>query len=417
MLHCRNRNILKKLAFIMKIKRLCIALAAILIGSAYSSCKQAPDQTLSNDPWGSVSIPSGQPIHIRVAFSKSDRNIGPVGSEQTRGAELAARQFPAIQGFSVIVEESDPECSAGGGVASARELIGEQDVIGVVGMTCSSSCLAAAPLLDSAHLTSISPNCGASTLAGPVAHQASFATTSYPASLEGTVGAEFSFKELGARKVGIISYGTIESQDSVDSFRTTFKVLGGNIVGVSTVVPGQVSFGASIDTMMADQPDLIFAPLLPGDAVNFVQQLKSSRFARTTVVGGRYFGSKWLLTTVGKSAEGIYAVVPDISKSAYDSINKSYQDVYHGTLTTSEAVFAYDSMSVLLEAIKKVAKVGSEANLIIGRKALRDALQATSDYPGLTGTITCTAWGDCSARLLVGVAQARSGQWVLTFIP
>jgi branched-chain amino acid transport system substrate-binding protein len=43
--------------------------------------------------------------------------------------------------------------------------------------------------------------------------------------------------------------------------------------------------------------------------------------------------------------------------------------------------------------------VGSKApdgTLYIGRQALRDALYATRGYKGLTGTLTCDAYGDCA---------------------
>ena len=50
---------------------------------------------------------------------------------------------------------------------------------------------------------------------------------------------------------------------------------------------------------------------------------------------------------------------------------------------------------MILTAIDKVA-VKEGGNLLIGRKALRDALLATSTMQGLTGTITCDQYGDCA---------------------
>jgi branched-chain amino acid transport system substrate-binding protein len=49
-----------------------------------------------------------------------------------------------------------------------------------------------------------------------------------------------------------------------------------------------------------------------------------------------------------------------------------------------------------LDAVEAVAQQGEDGTLIIGRQALRDAVGATSDYEGLTGTLTCDEFGDCA---------------------
>ena len=51
---------------------------------------------------------------------------------------------------------------------------------------------------------------------------------------------------------------------------------------------------------------------------------------------------------------------------------------------------------IVFAAIEKVAKKGPDGTLHIGRQALRDALYATKDLKGLTGTINCDNYGDCA---------------------
>jgi branched-chain amino acid transport system substrate-binding protein len=57
---------------------------------------------------------------------------------------------------------------------------------------------------------------------------------------------------------------------------------------------------------------------------------------------------------------------------------------------------AYDATMMVLNAISKVSVKGTDGNLYIGRKALRDALYATKGMKGLTGTINCDQYGDCA---------------------
>ena len=57
---------------------------------------------------------------------------------------------------------------------------------------------------------------------------------------------------------------------------------------------------------------------------------------------------------------------------------------------------AYDATMMVLNAIDKVAVKCPDGTMYIGRKALRDALYATKNMQGLTGTINCDEYGDCA---------------------
>jgi branched-chain amino acid transport system substrate-binding protein len=47
-----------------------------------------------------------------------------------------------------------------------------------------------------------------------------------------------------------------------------------------------------------------------------------------------------------------------------------------------------------------VAVVDADNTLHIGRLALRSAIYATSNFPGITGTLTCSQYGDCGAPVI-----------------
>ncbi len=61
---------------------------------------------------------------------------------------------------------------------------------------------------------------------------------------------------------------------------------------------------------------------------------------------------------------------------------------------------AYDAASIIFAAITKVAVKDADGTLHIGRKALRDAIYATKDFKGITGTLTCSQYGDCGAPVI-----------------
>ena len=66
---------------------------------------------------------------------------------------------------------------------------------------------------------------------------------------------------------------------------------------------------------------------------------------------------------------------------------------------------------MLFAAIEEVAVQDDDGTLHIGRQALRDALYATKDFVGITGTLNCDQYGDC-ADPLITVNQIQGGEYV-----
>ena len=66
---------------------------------------------------------------------------------------------------------------------------------------------------------------------------------------------------------------------------------------------------------------------------------------------------------------------------------------------------------MIFACIQSVAGVDASDTLYIGRQALRDCLYATTSFPGITGTLTCSEYGDC-ADPKVSVSQLQNGEYV-----
>ena len=69
------------------------------------------------------------------------------------------------------------------------------------------------------------------------------------------------------------------------------------------------------------------------------------------------------------------------------------------------SAYGYDAFRLIKLAIVSVAVPQPNGHLLIGRTALRNALYATTGITGLTGTLTCTATGDCAATPAIGVFE------------
>jgi branched-chain amino acid transport system substrate-binding protein len=61
---------------------------------------------------------------------------------------------------------------------------------------------------------------------------------------------------------------------------------------------------------------------------------------------------------------------------------------------------AYDAAHILMRAVEKAAKKKPDGSLLIGKKALRDAVSATR-LDGITGKISFDKYGDRTGSVVV----------------
>src|SRR4029453_5083079 len=66
---------------------------------------------------------------------------------------------------------------------------------------------------------------------------------------------------------------------------------------------------------------------------------------------------------------------------------------------------AFDAFNVLTQAIEESPVQNEDGSPTLGRAALKDAVQNTTDYQGVIGTITCTPDGDCATSVTIGVYE------------
>ena len=101
----------------------------------------------------------------------------------------------------------------------------------------------------------------------------------------------------------------------------------------------------------------------------------------------------------GPAVEGMYLSSPDYEafQAGYSDLVAKYLEL-SGTDSPLQAfhAHAYDAASIMLDAVEQVAVENEDGSMSVDLGALREALYATTDYAGVTGTLTCTEFGDCS---------------------
>jgi branched-chain amino acid transport system substrate-binding protein len=357
-------------------------------------------QAEPTDPIGMVKLRPGEPIHIAYWVVISGPNTS-LGTDITRGIELAADDFGGqIKGWPIKISGQDAACSPEGGQAAATKLAADPTVVAAIGSACSSAAKPGVPILWKAGIPSVSPSNTAPFLTDPERGDGygGYLRTCHNDKVQGAIAANFAFRKLGLKKAATVHDGSVYAEQLAQVFARNFKKMGGTITAMEAVSPNDTDMRPVLTKIATGNPDIIYYPIFIAEGGFITRQAKEvSGLENTVLFGADGMFSPDFYKAAGMSAVGMYHSSPDFSAFAggYATFLKAHQKKYGEKPIAPFHGHAYDAAMIILKAIDKVA-VKEGGNLYIGRKALRDAMYATTKYQGLTGTITCDQYGDCA---------------------
>lgn len=356
---------------------------------------------------GSRSPVFGAPEPIRLGFFMSitgrDASFGEVS---LRGARLAVDELNAgggVLGRPVELMTEDNRSLAGESATAVKKLINRDHVVALIGECSSGRTLEAAPVAQAAGIPLITP---AST--NPKVTQAGDAVfrVCFIDPFQGEVIAAFARRQLGLKRAALlIETGAPYSVGLGDYFAKTFTALGGEIVATQRYNGTDGDFRAQLTAIRAAKPDAIF---LPGYyvAAGLVARQAKELGVKATLLGGDGFEAPQLLEIGGDALEGVYYsthfATENTAQASRDFV-AAYQK-RHGTTPNGLAALTYDAVKLAADAITRAGTTES--------RALRAALAATKDFPGVTGRTTINAQRDADKD--AAIITVKNGR--LTFV-
>lgn len=376
-----------------------LAFAAALLASSALAAETLGPVT---DEIGVVEIEKGEPILIGGYASQSGGDTNQ-GIDELRGAELAIKDSGGeILGFPVKLLGEDAQCTAEGGQTAATKLAGNKQVVAVLGSTCSSGARVGAPILWNVGIPSVAFGATAPALTAPDRPDGfkGFLRV-VPNDLKGAAfTADYAIDKLGVKTAATIHDGSPYTEQLVRAFEKDFTAKGGTIVASEAVAPTDTDLRPVLTRIGTQTPELIFTPVFTS-TIGFLLRQKGevAGLDKTMVIGGEGVFSANVIEAAGPKIMGLRIVGPstDLFSDRFPAFVDRFEAEYGELPTGGFSAYGYDSALLTLAAIKAVAKTDAEGNLYVGRKALYDAMMATKDLPALTGTLTCDAYGDCSA--------------------
>lgn len=378
---------------------------------------QQPDPTPvpCSDALGCVTIAPGEPVKLGVLQTLSGGSL-PAGTEQLRSIQLAVSDAGnALMDHPIQLMVEDERCSQEGGANAALRIVADPTVIAILGTNCSGAAITASRIMSEAGLVMISSANTAPSLTSIAGKQGDdwhpgYYRISWNDSTMGRVAATFAHQKLQLTRAATIHAGDAYTRGLTDVFTGVFEELGGKVVLVATIDEVEEDLLPTVEAVALSEAQLVFFPLSHPDTGARLLTQARTRLQDVAFIGGEALLSDVFLKKIGADGVGLYLLGPAApDRPGNSALRQKYRQQYNEDPPSIYYSFAYDAASLLLNAIEKTAQSQPDGSLVIGRQALRDTLSATRGYEGLSGSLTCDAFGDCSAARL-NVMQVTTDQ-------
>ncbi len=380
-----------------------ILIAATAVAMSAGATRAAQTVGPVTDDIGVLRIPKGAPIQIGGSWVLSGPDTA-LGLDEKRAVEMNFKEMGGkLLGHPLKLNAEDDTCNAEGGQTAATKLAANPQTVAVLGPACSSAATPGAPILWQQGIVEICTGCTAPklTAADRKPEYDGFARTVYSDSEQGKADANYVAKVLKLKTVVTVHDGSPYAQQLQQVFADNFTALGGKVLSQEAVAPTDVDMHPVLTRISSEKPDLIYFPLFTAAAAQMLRQAKETPgLEKTKLIGGSSLLSADFIEAAGPAVVGFVIGYPDLSPDAmgkgYPKFVEEYKKAYGEAPISGYHANAYDGMTLVAMAIKKVAKTDKDGNLYIGRKAFRDAVFAVK-FEGISGPIACDKYGECAS--------------------
>ena len=331
-----------------------------------------------------TTVDTGNTIRIGV-YGDTTGATSSFGVSTKNGIELAFSEINAAGGVNgkqleMIFEDDQGTPEKAKTVIS--KLINQDKVVAVLGEVASSNSLAAAPVAQEAKIPMITPSSTNPkvTEVGDYISRVCFIDP-----FQGSVMAKFAANTLKAKTAAILGDNSSDySKGLTQFFEEEFNKLGGRVITKQTYAQRDQDFKAQLTQMRDQKPDVIYIPGYYGEVAIIARQARELGMNQP-LLGGDGWDSPELWKLGGDALKNAYIsnhYSADNPAPEIQNFVKNYTAKF-GSAPDSLAALAYDAAKVLADAIKRAGGTDSVK--------LKDAINSTKGFPGVTGTITLDA--------------------------
>ena len=358
------------------------------------------------DEWGVIAIPRGGAVKIGLGTTLSGA-YAKLGLDIKNGVEMAVRDKGGILGFQIELKAEDDQCEGAPSVAVAEKFGADPGIVGVVGYMCSGGSIPASDVHNKYKKVMISPSSTADALTARgilVVFR-----TAWNDKIQGKAAAEFTLKTLKLKKAAIVHDKSAYGQGLADEFKVNFEKGGGKTVAYEGIARGEKDFTPVLTKIKPKDPELIYFGGMAAEGALLVRQMKEVGLKAAFMSDDGCYDVKDFIEAAGGAAEGSYVTFAKSPEGEKFALWKKRYEAKYGPLGAFSAQ-GYDAAMILLRAIEQAAKKQPDGSLLIGKKALADAVRS-GKYEGVTGRLSFDQRGDVLGAIVV-VNKVEGKQFV-----
>jgi len=320
------------------------------------------------------------------------------GQSTDKGIRLAIDEINkqgGVMGKEILVITEDDAGKTEEAAAAVQKLITRDRVVAILGEVASSRSIVGGNICESEGIPMISPS---STNPKVTQGKKWVFRVCFVDTFQGAAMARFCYETLKARKAAILKDRKNEySVGLAEFFAKTFEQLGGTIVADENYQEGDVDFKPQLAKIKSFNPDVLFVPGYYTECGLILKQARRDLGMGLPIVGGDGWDSASLIQEIKGDLEGRGVFFgnhfsPYEERPEVQEFVKKFKERY-GELPDAMAALGYDAARILADAIKRASSTESAK--------IRDAIEQTEDFPGVTGRITIDENHNAKKPLLV----------------
>ncbi len=380
----------------MRISSVVVAILSVV----FFACPPRPE---SGTPASSAATTGEILIGEYGSLTGSEASFGQETHNAIMMAVEEANATGGVNGRKIRILTEDDQSKAEEAANAVTKLITQNNVVAVLGEVASSSSLAAAPICQANRVPMITPS---STNPSVTEKGDYIFRVCFLDSYQGQSMANYLTNELKMKTAALlIDMRSDYSTGLAQFFEQQFVKNGGRIVARQSYAKGDNDFRSQLTAVRAANPEVIFVPGYYNDIGQIAMQARDLGIQQP-FAGGDGWESPKLVEIGGKALEGSFYSTHYFPSDPNPIIQKfvtKYRQ-QHGRTPDGLAALAYDATLIAVDAIKR-------AGTTDGPK-LRDAIAATKDFHGVTGTITLGPDRNPQGKSMV-IVEVRNGQLTL----
>jgi len=342
---------------------------------------------------------ASESIKLGAIFAKSGA-AAPANLIQLVGIRYAVKEVNdrgGVFGRPIELVEYDNRSQQIESQTAAKKAV-EDGVVAVIGPSWSSHSLAAAPVLQRAGVTMLTPY---STHVDVTEIGNYIFRSCFTDLFQGKMLAQFAAQELGFKTAAIMV--DVKSDYSIglaNFIKKNFLLMGGTIVTEQKYTHKQHDFSKQLNVIKSLNPEVIF---IPGhDEVVFIARQAQNLGVKAVPI----FGDGLNYTSVYEKGSatikrGYFTTHWDKSITRETSQKFVANIEKQGIETISKVALAYDSVNLIIDAIRRAGSTD--------RREIRNALAQTNNFQGVSGKFSFDKNGDPTKGVVL--MEIRDGEF------